>query len=104
MLIKGLKGWELPESLVTPEHMFLNRRRFMGATAGVAAFLTAGVARAEDDPSMGLYPAKLNPKLLMRDGLSLHWIPTAPITTTMNSARRSRFQRRLRLCLYGHGP
>jgi methionine sulfoxide reductase catalytic subunit len=62
MLIKSLKGWELPESLVTPEYMFLNRRKFMGATAGAAAFLTTGVARAEDDPSMGLYPATLNPK------------------------------------------
>ncbi len=60
MLIKKLKGWELPESLVTPEHMFLNRRKFMVASAGALALLTAGGARAEDDPSMGLYPAKLN--------------------------------------------
>ncbi len=60
MLIKKLKGWELPESLVTPEHMFLNRRKFMGASAGALALLTAGSARAGDDPSMGLYPAKLN--------------------------------------------
>lgn len=62
MLIKSLKGWELPESLVTPEHMFLNRRNFMGATAGAAAFLSAGAAWAEEDSSAGLYPAKLNPK------------------------------------------
>ena len=62
MLIKSLKGWELPESLVTPEHMFLNRRKFMGATAGAAAFLSAGATWAEEDPSAGLYPAKLNPK------------------------------------------
>jgi methionine sulfoxide reductase catalytic subunit len=62
MLIKSFKGWELRDSLVTPEHMFLNRRKFMGATAGAAAFLTAGAARAEGDPSIGLYPAKLNPK------------------------------------------
>ncbi len=60
MLIKSLKGWELPESLVTPEHMFLNRRKFMGASAGALALLTAGGARAEGDPSMGLYPAKRN--------------------------------------------
>jgi methionine sulfoxide reductase catalytic subunit len=60
MLIKKLKGWELPESLVTPEHMVLNRRKFMGASAGALALLTAGGARAEDDPSMGLYPAKPN--------------------------------------------
>ena len=60
MLIKHRKGWELPESLVTPEHMFLNRRKFMGATAGAAAFLPTRSARAEEDPSAGLYPAKLN--------------------------------------------
>ena len=62
MLIKSLKGWELPESLVTPEPVFLNRRKFMGATAGAAAVFVAGPVRAEDDPSMGLYPAKLNPR------------------------------------------
>ncbi len=60
MLIKSFKGWELPESLVTPEHMFLNRRKFMGAGVGAAALFAGGAARAEDDPSMGLYPAKLN--------------------------------------------
>ena len=63
MLIKHRKGWELPESLVTPEHMFLNRRKFMGAAAGAAAILSVGPARAEDDPSAGLYPAKLNAKI-----------------------------------------
>ncbi len=60
MLIKKLKGWELPERLATPEHMFLNRRKFMAASAGAAALFGAGGARAEDDPSMGLYPAKPN--------------------------------------------
>jgi methionine sulfoxide reductase catalytic subunit len=62
MLIKSLKGWELPESVVTPEHMFLNRRKFMGASAGAAALMIAGGARAADDPSAALYPAKLNAK------------------------------------------
>jgi methionine sulfoxide reductase catalytic subunit len=62
MMIKKLKGWELPESSVTPEHMFLNRRNFLGGTAGAAALFAAGGARAEDDPSAGLYPAKLNAK------------------------------------------
>jgi methionine sulfoxide reductase catalytic subunit len=62
MLIKSRKGWELPESLVTPEHMFLNRRKFMGASAGAAALMMAGSVRAADDPSAALYPAKLNAK------------------------------------------
>ena len=60
MLIKKLKGWELLERLATPEHMFLNRRKFMAASAGAAALFGAGGAWAEDDPSMGLYPAKPN--------------------------------------------
>jgi len=60
MLIKQRKGWEIAESRVTPEHMFLNSRAFMGTAAGAAAFLSAGAAWAEDDPSAGLYPAKLN--------------------------------------------
>ena len=39
MLIKQRKGWEIAESQVTPEHMFLNRRAFMGTAAGAAACL-----------------------------------------------------------------
>src|SRR5205085_11749226 len=60
------RGWEIPERLATPEHIFLNRRAFIGAAAGVAA-LTAlpRVARAQriadlPDPTADLYPAKRN--------------------------------------------
>ena len=56
------KGWEISENRVTPEAVFFDRRRFMGATAGAAALLAAGPVRAEDDPSAGLYPAAGNPK------------------------------------------
>ncbi|MFO1121313.1 MAG: protein-methionine-sulfoxide reductase catalytic subunit MsrP [Hyphomicrobiales bacterium] len=61
MHILRRKGWEIPESRVTPESVFLNRRSFMAAS--VAAGLAAGVRplRAETDPSAGLYPAKSNP-------------------------------------------
>ena len=62
MLYVRRKGWELPESQVTPEHMFFNRRAFMGAAAGAAVLAASRPVRAEDDPSMGLYPAKTNPK------------------------------------------
>jgi methionine sulfoxide reductase catalytic subunit len=58
MLIKIKKGWELPESAVTPEHMFLNRRAFLGAAAALTAL--GAPAFAEGDPSTGLYPAKVN--------------------------------------------
>ena len=38
MFIKQRKGWEIAESQVTPEHMFLNRRAFMETAASAAAF------------------------------------------------------------------
>lgn len=57
MLIKRPKPWELRESLVTPERVFLNRRSFMAASA---AALMVRPALAEEDPSKGFYPAKPN--------------------------------------------
>jgi methionine sulfoxide reductase catalytic subunit len=59
MLIKRRKGWELRESLVTPESLFFNRRSFLAASA---AALMVRPAFAEDDPSAVLYPAKANAK------------------------------------------
>ena len=62
MLILRRKGWEIPEHQVTPEHMFFNRRQFMGVTAGAALALAGTKARAEEDPSAALYPAQSNPQ------------------------------------------
>jgi sulfoxide reductase catalytic subunit YedY len=62
------RGWELPEHLATPEHLFLDRRAFMTAAAGIAAgSLVPDLARAQrvtdlPDPSADLYPAKRNAK------------------------------------------
>ena len=65
------KGWHLPDHAVTPEHMYMNRRRFMQAMgiAGASTILGAGCAIAEDEfvvevpPSLpGLYPAARNEK------------------------------------------
>ena len=63
MLIKKIHGWELPENLVTPERVFLNRRQFVAALgAGAAASgLGLGSALAQEDPSAGLYPVQTNP-------------------------------------------
>jgi len=61
MLIKRSPGWTIPEHQVTPEHVFLNRRSFMGAAAGAMALAAARPARAAEDPSAALYPAKANP-------------------------------------------
>lgn len=68
MLIKRKRGWELPESAVTSETHFRNRRRLMkGIAAGsilaaAAPGLTACGSEAApmDDPSAGLYPAQRN--------------------------------------------
>ncbi|WP_119275321.1 protein-methionine-sulfoxide reductase catalytic subunit MsrP [Taklimakanibacter deserti] len=61
MLIKRKLGWEIPESQVTPQAVFLNRRSLIAGLAG-AALAGAGMpALADVDPSQGLYPAKLNP-------------------------------------------
>ena len=40
MLIKIPRGWEIPEQLATPEHVYLNRRNFL-AGASAAALFTA---------------------------------------------------------------
>ena len=60
------RGWEMPEHLATPEHLFWSRRTVLGAAAGAAATtLAPGLAfaqRAADvpDPTQDLYPAKRN--------------------------------------------
>jgi sulfoxide reductase catalytic subunit YedY len=61
MLIRRRRGWELPESMATPEALYFGRRELLriGAAGAVAAGLPAG-ARAEADPSAGLYPFKRN--------------------------------------------
>ena len=69
MLIRRKRGWEIPESRVTPEAAFFARRRFLaaGATAvgalalqGQSWFGLGGEQRLPDfaagDPSLPLYP------------------------------------------------
>jgi methionine sulfoxide reductase catalytic subunit len=64
MLIKTRRGWELPESAATPEHVFHARRRLCQAIAAGPILLAAGVrpARADADPSAALYPMAQNPR------------------------------------------
>jgi sulfoxide reductase catalytic subunit YedY len=74
MLIKRTPSWAIPESMATPEHLALNRRRLLlGAAGAGAAALLPGAAEAgwlfgggpkpdkTPDPSAGLYPVKRNP-------------------------------------------
>jgi methionine sulfoxide reductase catalytic subunit len=64
------RGWEIPERLATPEHLFLDRRAFMTTSAAAALSLAPGVAGAQrianlPDPTAGLYPFKRNAKYVL---------------------------------------
>src|SRR5499427_8429284 len=61
------RGWEIPESSATPEHLFLNRRAFLTATGAAAIALSPELALAQrvadlPDPTADLYPVKRNEK------------------------------------------
>jgi sulfoxide reductase catalytic subunit YedY len=61
------RGWELPERLATPEHVFLNRRAFLSAGAAAATMALPGHALAQritdqPDPTIDLYPGTRNEK------------------------------------------
>ena len=66
MPIRIARGWEIPESLATPEEVFLNRRAFIagaGSIAAAGALPDMAFAAVKDgDPSADLYPAMRNPK------------------------------------------
>ncbi|MDP2294183.1 MAG: protein-methionine-sulfoxide reductase catalytic subunit MsrP [Pseudolabrys sp.] len=63
------RGWEIPESQLTPEHLAFSRRSLLigGASALAFAPAAAHAQRVSDvanlpDPNADLYPAKLNAK------------------------------------------
>jgi sulfoxide reductase catalytic subunit YedY len=59
------RGWEIPERLATPEHVFLNRRAFMAAAGAAAIALPPDPLTSVSDlpdPTKDLYPAKSNDK------------------------------------------
>jgi sulfoxide reductase catalytic subunit YedY len=62
------RGWEIPDRLATPEHLFFNRRNFVaGAGALAMTPVAAHAQRVTDlanipDPTADLYPAKRNEK------------------------------------------
>jgi sulfoxide reductase catalytic subunit YedY len=66
------RGWEIPESCATPEHLFFDRRAFLATTAATLAGTTltpasAMAQRVTDvvDPSVELYPFKHNDKYVI---------------------------------------
>ena len=61
------RGWEMPERLATPEHLFFNRRSLLTAAGAAALSLSPQIAAAQrvtdlPDPTGHLYPAKRNEK------------------------------------------
>src|SRR6266481_5959396 len=70
MHIMRRRGWELPEHLATPEHLFFDRRVFLLAAGATAATLSPAAAMAQrvtdlPDPTKDLYPAKRNEKFTL---------------------------------------
>ena len=66
MVILKKRGWEIPESQATPEHIFLSRRSLIrGAATIAAAAALPGAGWAENDPTAALYPAKKNEKYVL---------------------------------------
>src|SRR5262245_48865832 len=82
MLIRSKRGWELPESAVTDETVFRDRRRLLkGLAAGpiLAAMAPIGnhLAWAADaDPTAALYPAKRNERYVLDRPLTEEKYPT----------------------------
>jgi sulfoxide reductase catalytic subunit YedY len=72
MLIRIPKGWEIPESEATPEHVFLNRRSLLKAAGffGMEGLLAA--AAKEGSP----YPAKRNPEFTLDRPVTEEWAAT----------------------------
>ena len=71
MVILKKRGWEIPESQATPEHVFLSRRSLIrGAATIAAAAALPGAAWAENDPTAALYPAKKNEKYVLDRALT----------------------------------
>jgi sulfoxide reductase catalytic subunit YedY len=52
--------WAIPESEVTPEAVWLDRRQLIGGVTAMAALAPLPLGAAESDPSAGLYPAPRN--------------------------------------------
>jgi sulfoxide reductase catalytic subunit YedY len=64
------RGWEVPEHLATPEHLFVDRRAFMAASGAAALSLSPGLALAQriadlPDPTRDLYPIKRAEKYVL---------------------------------------
>jgi methionine sulfoxide reductase catalytic subunit len=70
MLIRPTRRWDMKESAIAPENVYLNRRSLLAAAGfgGMAALLPPLAAQAQEaDPSASLYPLKRNEKFTFGD-------------------------------------
>ncbi|GEM_PF-6918268 len=71
MLIKTLRGWEIPERKATPEAFYLSRRQFIKKLGwgGIGAAMTLSgwdrAMAARRDNAKSIYPAKRNEKFVL---------------------------------------
>jgi sulfoxide reductase catalytic subunit YedY len=90
MSLRTRHSWEIAESRITPEAIFLDRRNLiLGGAAFVAATVAGnlilhhrnGRAPAVEDPSRGLYPARRNEAY----GASTRTLTPEAVNTTTNN-------------------
>jgi sulfoxide reductase catalytic subunit YedY len=71
MHILHRRGWEIPQSLATPESIYLSRRALLGGAGALAASaLFPSRARADTDPTADLYPAQRREKFALDRALT----------------------------------
>lgn len=79
MLIKILRGWEMPEREATPEEFYLSRRQFIkkvgwsGMSTALALAGGGGAAAASRQEDKKIYPAKRNEKFALDRPLTDEW-------------------------------
>lgn len=79
MLIKILRGWEMPEREATPEEFYLSRRQFIkkvglsgiGTALALTGWGSAEAASRQEDKR--IYPAKRNEKFVLDRPLTDEW-------------------------------
>ena len=82
MLVRSRRSWELPESAVTSESVYLNRRTLLAGLALGPMLAGREAAEANDVPiAPELYPAKRNEA----------YVVDRPITAEMFSTRYNNF-------------
>ena len=72
------RGWEMPESRATPEHVFLNRRQWLAAS-GAATFNSRSAPRRTMEGQVSISDGELTVVAeasdLSRTGIAVHAVP-----------------------------